>query len=260
MKYGVCNLSMAPCRAEASDKSEIVTQLLFGELIKVYEKKQSWYRVKTQPDGYECFIDEKQFEFIEEDVFHHLKKSTPFITSDIAQVVTRISDHQIIPIVMGSTIFELSNDHQFMIGDQVYNFEGNTIDLQHKIPKVQLKENAFMYLNAPYLWGGRSPFGIDCSGFVQLVYKMNGINLPRDASQQSKIGQTLSFIEEAEEGDLAFFDNDEGNIIHVGIMLENNRIIHASGKVRIDRIDHQGIYNVETKKYSHRLRLIKSII
>ena len=259
MKYGVCNLSVVPCRAEASDKSEIVTQLLFGELLKVYEKKQSWYRVKTQPDGYECFIDEKQFEFIEEDEFQRLKSVKPFITSDLAQVVTRLSDHQIIPIVMGSTIFEL-NGNQFKIGAQDYHFEGNTFNQNSKIPKTQLKENAFMYLNAPYLWGGRSPFGIDCSGFVQLVYKMNGMDLPRDASQQSKIGQTLSFIEEAEEGDLAFFDNEEGAIIHVGIMLENNRIIHASGKIRIDRIDHQGIYNVDTKKYSHRLRLIKSII
>jgi len=259
MKYGVCNLSIVPCRAEASDKSEIVTQLLFGELMKVYEKKQSWYRVKTQPDGYECFIDEKQFEFIEEEEFNRLKKLNPFITSDIAQVVTRLSDHQIIPIVMGSTIYELNN-RTFKIGEQTYHFEGNTFDQNTKIPKNQLKENAFMYLNAPYLWGGRSPFGIDCSGFVQLVYKMNGMDLPRDASQQSKVGQTLSFIEEAEEGDLAFFDNDEGNIIHVGIMLENNRIIHASGKIRIDRIDHQGVYNVDTKKYSHRLRLIKSII
>ena len=117
-----------------------------------------------------------------------------------------------------------------------------------------------MYINSPYLWGGRSPFGIDCSGFVQLVYRMNGIQLPRDASDQAKIGQTLSFIEEAEEGDLAFFDNNEGDIIHVGIMLEDNRIIHASGKVRIDKIDHQGIYNVDTKQYSHRLRIIKAII
>ena len=117
-----------------------------------------------------------------------------------------------------------------------------------------------MYLNAPYLWGGRSAFGIDCSGFSQLVYKLQNYELPRDAYQQATIGQTLSFIEESEPGDLAFFDNDEGQIIHVGIMLENNYIIHASGSVRIDRIDHQGIYNVDTRRYSHKLRLIKKIL
>ena len=117
-----------------------------------------------------------------------------------------------------------------------------------------------LFLNAPYLWGGRSPFGIDCSGFTQIIYKSIGFKLPRDAYQQATIGQTLSFIEESESGDLAFFDNEEGKIIHVGIMLSDNKIIHASGKVRIDSIDHQGIFNAETNRYSHKLRIIKRII
>ena len=117
-----------------------------------------------------------------------------------------------------------------------------------------------MYLNAPYLWGGKTPFGIDCSGFTQMVYKLNGYKIHRDASQQALEGEPLSFIEESEVGDLAFFDNDEGNIIHVGIIMENNYIIHASGKVRIDRLDHLGIYNPELKKHTHKLRVIKKII
>jgi cell wall-associated NlpC family hydrolase len=141
-----------------------------------------------------------------------------------------------------------------------YVFDGLTFDTSKESLKNKLVENAYLYLNTPYLWGGRSPFGIDCSGFTQLLYKLNGVKLPRDASQQAKVGQTLSFVEESEAGDLAFFDNEEGNIIHVGMVLDNNRIIHASGKVRIDRLDHQGIYNVDTNKYSHRLRLIKKII
>ena len=120
-------------------------------------------------------------------------------------------------------------------------------------------ENAFLYMNSPYLWGGKSPLGIDCSGYVQMVYAMNGIDLPRDAYLQAEIGQSLSFIEEAEEGDLAFFDNDDGKIIHVGIMLKDHRIIHASGKVRVDRIDHQGIFRNESNDYSHSLRIIKKI-
>jgi cell wall-associated NlpC family hydrolase len=121
-------------------------------------------------------------------------------------------------------------------------------------------ENAYMYLHSPYLWGGRTPFGIDCSGFTQMVYKLAGIRLKRDASQQAEQGTLINLIDEARQGDLAFFDNEEGRIIHVGIMLPNNKIIHASGKVRIDSIDHHGIYNLETKKYTHNLRIIKRFV
>jgi cell wall-associated NlpC family hydrolase len=117
-----------------------------------------------------------------------------------------------------------------------------------------------LFLNAPYLWGGKTPFGIDCSGFTQTVYKLNGIKLLRDAYQQAEQGETLSFVEEAEAGDLAFFDNEEGRIVHVGIVLDNNKIIHASGKVRIDGFDHHGIFNNEKRDYSHKLRLLKRIV
>ena len=117
-----------------------------------------------------------------------------------------------------------------------------------------------MYLNTPYLWGGRGPLGIDCSGFTQMVYRLQGVELPRDAYQQAEVGTTLSFIEESEAGDLAFFDNAEGKIIHVGMILADNHIIHASGKVRIDRLDQQGVFNAEERTHTHKLRLIKSII
>src|SRR5690606_19751564 len=126
--------------------------------------------------------------------------------------------------------------------------------------RTQLLKTAFMYLNAPYLWGGKTPFGIDCSGFTQMVYRLNGYMIPRDASQQAKIGEPLSFIEESEVGDLAFFDNEEGNIIHVGIIMEDNYIIHAHGKVRIDRLDHLGILNIDTGRHTHKLRVIKKVI
>ena len=137
-------------------------------------------------------------------------------------------------------------------------FEGSKTFNQK--PKSDIVSTAFLYLNAPYLWGGKSPFGIDCSGFTQMVYKLCGYKLLRDAYQQSNQGDALSFIEESEPGDLAFFDNEEGKIIHVGIIMENNYIIHASGKVRIDRLDHLGIYNAEQNKHTHRLRVIKKIV
>ncbi len=129
-----------------------------------------------------------------------------------------------------------------------------------KNKKAKLLEIASLYLNAPYLWGGKTPMGIDCSGLTQMIYRINGHQIPRDASQQALLGSTLSFIDESEPGDLAFFDNEEGAIIHVGLLLENNYILHAHGKVRIDRIDQTGIYNIDTQQHSHKLRIIKKII
>ena len=138
-------------------------------------------------------------------------------------------------------------------------YEFNGLTTPGFVKKEKITENALIYLNAPYLWGGRTPLGIDCSGLTQMIYRLQGIDLPRDAYQQAKVGTTLSFIEESEPGDLAFFDNEEGKVIHVGIILKDNHIIHASGKVRIDRIDQQGIFNSEIGNHTHKLRLIKSI-
>jgi len=260
LKYGICNLSVVPCRLEPSDKSEMVTQLLFGEVLKVYEEKRAgWRRIKTAFDEYDCWIDEKQFVEINETEFERLNTSSITVCAEMANIITNETDNSLTPILLGSSLPSFK-DNKIRFNEYIFQYEGQSIDTSEKQTKDNIVANAMMYLNTPYLWGGRSPFGIDCSGFTQVIYKLNGFKLPRDASQQAEIGDTLSFIEESESGDLAFFDNDEGNIIHVGIMLENNRIIHASGKVRIDKIDHQGIFNTETNTYSHRLRLIKKIL
>ena len=163
----------------------------------------------------------------------------------------------IIPISLGSTLPFYDGNHCLINGTR-FQFEG-AHKPKTKINKTDLVNIAYMYLHAPYLWGGRTPMGVDCSGFTQMAYRLNGISIPRDAFQQVELGTTLSFIEEAEPGDLAFFDNSEGLIIHVGMILENNHIIHASGKVRIDRIDQQGIFNKQLGEHTHKLRLIKQI-
>ena len=126
--------------------------------------------------------------------------------------------------------------------------------------KSNLTKVASLYLNSPYLWGGKTPFGIDCSGLTQMIYRINGYKIPRDANEQSEFGETLSFIDESEPGDLAFFDDKEGKITHVGMLLENNYILHAHGNVRIDRIDQTGIFNQVKQKHSHKLRIIKKIL
>lgn len=238
----------------------MVTQLLFGETVKIYEeKKGDWRRIKTSFDDYDCWVDKKQITEITIEEFDDINVNSKILSGELIHVIHNKTTEEFIPIVLGSSLPNYKKQ-KVLFSNTEYSFDGLTFDGETMSSKSNLIENAFIYLNTPYLWGGRSPFGIDCSGFTQLLYKLNGVKLPRDASQQAKVGQTLSFVEESEAGDLAFFDNEEGNIIHVGMVLDNNRIIHASGKVRIDRLDHQGIYNVNSNKYSHRLRLIKKIM
>jgi hypothetical protein len=205
-------------------------------------------------DDYEGWVDSKQYQIISEKNFIDLSKDAIILNTDLVEYVSN-SNNELLPITLGASLSFLNHSE---INTENFEFEG--MKTSGVKPKTDLLTTAYMYLNAPYLWGGKTPFGIDCSGFTQMVYKLNGYKVLRDASQQSTQGEALSFIEESEPGDLAFFDNDEGKIIHVGIMMENNYIIHASGKVRIDRVDHLGIYNAELNKHTHRLRVIKKII
>jgi cell wall-associated NlpC family hydrolase len=252
--FGICNLAIIPLRFEPSDRSEIVSQVLFGEHFEILEQTKQWSRIKTQYDDYEGWIDSKQLQLISESSFNQLSAETIILNSDLIEYIST-PDNQLIPIPLGSSVSFINNSE---INTSNFDFEGTKTS--GKKTKEHLIKTAFMYINAPYLWGGKTPFGIDCSGFTQMVYKLNGYKSLRDASQQSKQGEALSFIEESEPGDLAFFDNEEGNIIHVGIIMDDNYIIHASGKVRIDRLDHLGIFNAETNKHTHKLRVIKKII
>ncbi|MBB1194991.1 hydrolase Nlp/P60 [Flavobacterium sp. SOK18b] len=252
--FGICNLAVIPLRHEASDKSEIVSQVLFGEHFEILEKNNQWFKIKLQYDNYEGWIDSKQMQLISENSYQNLTDDTIILNADLLEYITG-TNNLMLPIPLGASLSFLNH---FDINKDNFEFEGTKTS--GKKNKDNLIKTSFMYLNAPYLWGGKTPFGIDCSGFTQMVYKLNGYHLLRDASQQATQGEALSFIEESEPGDLAFFDNDEGSIIHVGIIMDDNYIIHASGKVRIDRIDHLGIFNTETNKHTHKLRVIKKII
>jgi cell wall-associated NlpC family hydrolase len=252
--FGICNLSIIPLRSEASDRSEIVSQVLFGEHFEIIAVDKQWTKIKLQFDDYEGWIDSKQYQSISEENYIRLSKEAVILNSDLVEYITA-PDNTLIPITIGASLSFLNHSD---INSKNYDFEG--LKVTGKKAKSNLIATAYLYLNSPYLWGGKTPFGIDCSGFTQMVYKLNVYKLLRDASQQSTQGEVLSFIEESEPGDLAFFDNEEGKIIHVGIMLESNYIIHASGKVRIDRLDHLGIYNAELNRHTHRLRVIKKII
>lgn len=249
MQYGICNLSIIPLRLEPLDRSELVSQVLYGEHFKVLEQRKSWSKIRVAFDNYEGWIDNKQFLEISKDDYKSLQDTSPRLSSDLVEFV-QDNNNELYPISLGASLNGLS-----LCG---HSFDGNTVE--GECNKEDIIKTAFLYLNTPYLWGGKSPFGIDCSGFTQMVYKLCGYSLLRDASQQATQGEALSFIEESEPGDLAFFDNTEGDIVHVGIIMKDNYIIHAHGKVRIDRIDHTGIYNTNEKMYTHKLRVIKKIV
>jgi len=252
--FGICNLAIVPVRLEPSHRSEMVSQLLFGEHFEILETAKGWVKIKINFDSYEGWIDEKQYQPISESEFGLLSSKDIILNADLIEYISG-KDNLLFPIPLASTLTFLDNPQ---INTSGFSFEG--LKTSGTQPKSNILKTAFMYLNSPYLWGGKTPFGIDCSGFVQMVYKLNGYKLFRDAYQQATQGEVLSFIEEAEAGDLAFFDNDEGKIVHVGILMNDNYIIHAHGKVRIDRLDHLGIMNVDTKRHTHKLRVIKKII
>lgn len=249
MDYGICNLSIVPLRGEASDMSEMVTQVLYGEHFKILEIRKKWSRIRLAFDNYEGWMDNKQYITISEADYFSFENNDVKLSSDLVDFVTGL-DKQLFSICLGSNIAvsEYLN----------HKFEGRSVS--KILRKEKLIETALLYLNSPYLWGGKTPFGIDCSGFTQMVYKLNGYRLLRDASQQATQGEPLSFIEESEPGDLAFFDNEEGKITHVGIIMKDNYIIHAHGKVRIDRLDHSGIFNYDVRNHTHKLRVIKRIV
>ena len=256
--FGYCNLSIVPCRKDTSDRSEMVTQLLFGEYFEILEIYKNWLRIRSGLDGYEGWIDVKQCLLISRDTYQSLKKQAPSYVADILGVLTDEVDTISFPVTIGS-LLHFSKGKEITIEKRKFAYQGNTMEPSGKVKREKLVEDAFTFLNSPYLWGGRTPMGIDCSGFTQMVYRLNGINLKRDASQQVEQGEALSFPEEAKAGDLAFFDNEEGAITHVGIILENGQIIHASGKVHVDKFDHLGIYSETQKRYTHTLRVLKKM-
>lgn len=257
MQYGLCNLSIIPLRLEPSDASEMVNQVLFGESFKIIEQRKKWSKIRLSHDKYEGWLDNKQIQICSEDYYKDLKEENTSICAELIEIISHPRTGAFFPVLLGCYLPFIENG-KVSLDKELYDFQGPLI--QTKSDRPALIDYAYQYINAPYLWGGRTPMGIDCSGFTQMVYRLSGFSIPRDASQQALLGETLSFIEESEPGDLAFFDNEEGKIVHVGIILSNNYIIHASGKVRLDRLDQTGIFNSEINGHTHKLRVIKKII
>ena len=254
----ICTLAQVPVRLEPSDKSEMVTQILFGETFSVTEDKGNWLQIRMHHDNYEGWIDHKQAMIVSDDFIEKIKIGSNHIITDKTAECYCKNDGSFVLVGKGSHL-PLAAGNIFHLGHKTYTSISKSKSIPKKFSGSKIASTALDYLNTPYLWGGRSIMGIDCSGLVQVVYHMCGLNLSRNAAQQADFGTALDFVDEALPGDLAFFDNPAGEIIHVGIIIGNGKIIHASGRVKIDNIDHNGIFSLEQNAYSHSLRIIKRL-
>ena len=241
--YGICLLTVIPMRKLSSHKSEMINQVLFGETFKILKQKKEWSFINLSHDNYSGWINNNQYKIIDE-------KNIKYEISNNLNCLIKVNNIEQ-QLVLGSFIPVNKSLRKNLKID--FNLNFSVSDKEVSLQKVAKK-----YLNTPYLWGGRSPVGIDCSGFIQMVFRFFKINLPRDAYQQAKKGKKINF-ENCKTGDIAFFE-EKNKISHVGIIFPKNKIIHSSGKVRIDQLDKKGIYVCELKKYSHKLKLIKRVI
>lgn len=237
MKYGICTLCVVPMRKESSHESELVSELLYNDIYEIIEEKNEWLRIKCIYDSYQGWIRAIQHQELSDNEYYKLLNKEKFLIN------TTVSFYKGKTLSFGSTIYEKTDDSIAIV---------NSFD-----PKLMV-ESAMKLLGTPYRWGGKTAMGIDCSAFVQLCAKTAGLQLERDASQQINYGISIN-LNESQAGDLAFFENENHKITHVGILLSNDRIIHASGEVRIDLIDKKGIFNKKLNSYTHQLCMVKRL-
>lgn len=234
--------------------------MLFGEYVKILEKHEKWLYVENITDGYTGWADIKMINPVTDSVFQKSRQQKTNRLLHPYNIIYNTKTNQSKLLPGGSVIHDLNGD-EFSVDGEIWSLiEPDSFVCGKFVDVHRILETAKQYLNAPYLWGGKSVLGIDCSGLVQVVYSIGGYMLPRDASQQVVQGELVDFLSESMPGDLAFFGSEEGDITHVGILIDNASIIHASGWVKIENIDSQGIISSKTGEYTHQLRVIKRII
>ncbi|MGC9341704.1 MAG: NlpC/P60 family protein [Bacteroidales bacterium] len=253
--HGICLQPFIPVRAENSERSEMVTQLLFGEICRILGRDpvSRFCNIRNLNDGYEGWIDEKTIQFITDTDFSNV--------IDLPVKITRERQFRVVDKLKCELWLSAGSTLRIEPGNNIYGtLSMYSPDLRDKSKREIMEDASQEWVNVAYIWGGKSTFGTDCSGLTQNIYKQAGLDIPRDASEQSTQGKSVNFVFEAQPGDLAFFDDEEGVITHVGIILSSNRILHSSGKVRVDLFDQQGIYSREKGNYTHKLRLMRNLI
>lgn len=258
-KYGIISIPVVPVRVADSEKVEMSTQLLFGEMIEILEIRDRWTYICNLNDNYTGWISAKMYTPLDDALYHRVLSMKRVCLTRPYSIIYNALSNESMMIPGGSYIYNPDGD-DFETGDQKWSLIEPFSMPEVNVEAYRIPQLAAQFLNSPYLWGGKSLMGIDCSGLTQIAFAMGGYQIPRDASQQVEAGYVVDFLTEALPGDLAFFENDEGRIVHVGILLDSSRIIHASGKVRIDIIDSQGIKQTVHGEYTHKLRIIKRII
>jgi len=255
MKYAIVTVPAAAVRKKPNHRAEMSNQLLFGEPVKVIRaKKEKWLNIESFYDGYQGWLTNHLITFTNKET----------ATCPTKKIAADLFSHLVVNgvtmnIPAGSSLFQLDKKRGGIEGFQ-YEFYGKISEPEKIKQRAEvLVANAHTWLNAPYLWGGKTILGVDCSGFSQTMYKLVGVPIPRDAWQQAQVGTPVRKLEDVMPGDLAFFD-DKDEIVHVGILLSADKIVHSAGKVRIDLIDKKGITNSDTGERTHRLKLIKRFL